>query len=110
MLVPGVLASAVQGHDVEINSVQMHRLPLEDVIASAWVVWCCFDCEYEPVVLMLKTIKNVAEDSFRIPYMEHLFHENVNFWHVLVALRNHFSLNKNPMCRNSLVDVGISGL
>lgn len=68
-----------QRDHVEIDSVQVHRLPLENVLACARVVRCRLYSEDQPVILVLESVQDFVKDYTRVPDVEHLFHEKVDF-------------------------------
>ena len=87
----------------EIYRVQALRFPLEDVTTLTHVIGSSIDSEDDPVIFMFQFWHDFIENNMSIPYVEHLFHVNVNRWKLcLTLLRLELLIEESSLCESIL--------
>ena len=89
---------------IEVNGVQLHRLPFPNVRARAHVIWSSIHCENQAVIFVLKTRQHVLKQDMSILDSKHLLHEKLNFRQIWTALIE--TLTKSRF-GESISDIGV---
>ena len=76
-------SGVVQRPRIEVNSVQAHWLPFENVGAAAHVVRSRINREDKTVVFVFELGKDVFEEDVGVLDTEHLLHVQINLWNTL---------------------------
>lgn len=73
-----LLADLLELSQAEVNRVEMHRLPLEDLPTSSRQVRTSIHSEDYSVIFVLKLVHDLIEDDARVPHRKHLLHKDVD--------------------------------